>query len=204
MKYIANSIIQDKSKLPYHKLINNCSKKDDIISSIPTIIVGYKYAKENIENFNILKKWYPEQNIFWTFGKTERRTEYNDDIIYFYEFCINLIENNKIYKYFDILSENFNDIKKIINLIKESKSVTIYNNRDKFLFIHVYNSDVILGISLDLCEYAGINKKKILFKIKSMNNIKMVNSILHFDKYIKKEIYKKEYLVPIFYEYFNS
>lgn len=204
MRYIANSIIQDRTKLPYNKLINNCSTKEDIISSIPTIIVGYKYAKENIENFSILKKWYPEQNVFWTFGKTERRTEYNDDIIYFYNFCINLIKNNKKYKYFDILSEKFNSVKNLINLIRESKSVTIYNNGDKFLFIHAYNSDVVIGISLDLCEYVGINKEKVLVKIKSMRNTKMINSILHFDKNIKKEIYKKEYLVPIFYEYFNS
>ena len=47
--------------------------------SKPILIIGLEEAKKHASSFSILEKQIGE-NMFWTFGKREKRTDYEKDI----------------------------------------------------------------------------------------------------------------------------
>ena len=67
-------------------VIKDISEIDD--TTKPLLIVGLHNAKIYSKNFSILNKKI-DNNIFWTFGKTERRVDYEKDLESFYTFVIN-------------------------------------------------------------------------------------------------------------------
>ena len=74
-KPVAN-IITNSNKIDFEFKYNKCKSLEEIDVSLPTLIIGYNNAKRYIKNFNILNKAYPEQKIWWTFLKTEKRVDY--------------------------------------------------------------------------------------------------------------------------------
>ena len=71
----------------------------------PILIVGYKEAKkiasEEGKEFDILNKSL-DKNLFWTFKKTESKSDFEKDIIKFYSYIINNIIYNINYYYINI------------------------------------------------------------------------------------------------------
>ena len=76
-KSVAN-IITNSNKIDFEFKYNKCKSLEEIDVSLPTLIIGYNNAKRYIKNFNILNKAYPEQKIWWTFLKTEKRVDYDE------------------------------------------------------------------------------------------------------------------------------
>ena len=74
------------------KVTNN---KNNLDYSLPTLIVGKHNAKEIIgeNNLQYLNRKVND-NLFWTFGKTERRDEFEKDVKKFNE----LITSQKYFK----------------------------------------------------------------------------------------------------------
>ncbi len=104
MKKIGNIIVSS----PNSK-VDDCYNKflslSNVDNNLPTMIIGLKNAKQNIENFSIFKKEYRNNMLWWTFSKTEKRSDYDKDMQNFYEVCINNIINN--IKYYNI---NINEL----------------------------------------------------------------------------------------------
>ena len=57
-------------------------------STKPILVIGLEEAKKQGKEFSILNKRL-DNNLFWTFGKTERRTDHERDIQNFYEYVLN-------------------------------------------------------------------------------------------------------------------
>ena len=111
MKKIGNIVTKSK-KNTFGDIFNVVKSFDDIIKDIPTLIIGFEEAKEYIEDFNIIDKQYGD--VWWTFKKTERRCEYEDDVIKFYNYAIlHEMEKTK-YVYVDLINFSLNSIKKMI------------------------------------------------------------------------------------------
>ena len=161
----------------------------------PTLFVGVENARKNIEGFSILKKKYGD-NIFWTYKKTEKRVDFEDDINYFYNNIIYNISCNIKYYYINILNLKYNKIKKLYNILfsREKKYIYISNN---MIYILYKNND-ILGISLNLLEYIKIKKEKILDKLYSNKNNVICTDVSQCIKSIKNEIGNNRYVVPYF------
>ena len=104
MDYIGNVVITDNSRVNLDKTFKRCNTLVDTIPQLPTLIIGYQNAQKWVKDYNILKKWYPEQNLYWTFGKTERKYEYDEDIDKFYNISIEKIYENIKYFYFDLIN----------------------------------------------------------------------------------------------------
>jgi len=74
-------------------VIDDVSKVED--PTKPFLIVGLEEAKKVSPNFSILNKML-DIDVFWTFGKTERRVDYERDLDKFYDYVLNKsIENTK-------------------------------------------------------------------------------------------------------------
>ena len=150
----------------YIEVVQTISSVGDL--SKPIMYIGLENARKHIDGFNILKKQYIN-DVFWTFGKREKRSDYENDIEWFYEFCIKKVINDIKYYYINVLIISLSKVKKLINIVNSSESKYIYiSNR----MIYIYYSNYIMGMSMDILEYCGVNKTKLLRKLhKNKSNI---------------------------------
>ena len=161
----------------------------------PTLFVGIENAKKNIKNFSILDKKYGD-NIYWTFKKTEKRVEFEDDIEKFYNNIIYNISCNIKYYYINIYNLRYNKIKKLYNILFSDKGKYIYISNEMIYLL--YKDNIILGISLNLLEYIKIKKEKILSKLYSNKNNIICTDVSKCVKAIRNEIGNNKYVVPYF------
>ena len=155
MKKIGNIIVSS----PNSK-VDDCYNKflslSNIDNNLPTMIIGLKNAKQNIENFSIFKQEYRNNMLWWTFSKTEKRSEYHN---------ININELT------------YSKIKKLIEYIINNHKKIYYIDNNKFIFIYdIEKTKNIYGISLNTCAFYGISKEKILKMIaNNQNNVQIKN-----------------------------
>lgn len=183
------------------KKINNIKDFVGVVDDIsladptkPVLLVGIENAKKNIDNFSILDKKVNDK-LFWTFKKTEKRVDFENDLNYFYNYIIYNITSNIKYYYINILKLKYNKIKKLYNILfsGEKKYIYISNN---MLYI-LYNGSV-LGISISILEYIKIDIKKFFKKLYSNENNIICTNASNCVKSIKAEIGNKKYVIPYF------
>jgi hypothetical protein len=139
---------------------------DDIIQGLPTLIIGWEYIKNNYPNYSIIDRKL-DNNLFWTFKKTENRELHDEDI---YNFSLNVYKNlikNVKYYFLDFISLKKSNVKKFLYIFYNNKSIT-YRHQQLIKNIdmaYIYMDNVIYGIDLNLLEYIGFNKNKILDRI---------------------------------------
>ena len=73
----------------------------------PILIVGWKNAKMNPKYTSILDKQLDE-NLFWTFSKTESRADFEEDLKIFYNYIYGHILDNIIYNNINIFKLKYN------------------------------------------------------------------------------------------------
>ena len=163
----------------------------------PILIVGYKEAKkiasEEGKEFDILNKSL-DNNLFWTFKKTESKSDFEKDIIKFYNYIINNIIYNINYYYINIYKLKYSKIKKLYNIINSNTKRYIYINSGMIYFL--YENKTILGLSLKMLKYAGIKPDKIISKIKSNTSNIIYDDDFPLARELKKEIGSKKYALP--------
>ena len=160
----------------------------------PILIVGWKKAKEDPRYSTILDKQLDE-NVFWTFSKTESRSDFEEDLSEFYAIIYSNILNNINYYYINIYKLKYSNIKKLYNIILTSGEVkNIYLSKE---LLYIPYEGKVLGLSLSILEYCGIPRDKIINKIKSVG----INVLEDNGKFIFKlvrQLGNKKYAVPYF------
>lgn len=199
MNKIGNIVTNGKQNV-YSELFNVVKSYDNIINDLPTLIVGWEKAKSIIPNIDILNKQYG--NVWWTFTKTERRCDYEEDIIDFYKFAITYVMGRIKYVYIDLINYRLSSIKKVIKFLENSSSKTIFLTRNNnFMFVYSKEYNTIFGISLTLCEYIGIPKKKV---IKLVNNGEFIYTTSFINSDIRRIIGSNTHYILPLYEYFQK
>ncbi len=160
----------------------------------PILIVGWKKAKEHPKYSSILEKQL-DDNLYWTFGKSESRSDFEEDLKIFYNIIYNNILNNINYYYINIYKLKYSNIKKLYNIILTSGEVKNIYLSNSLLYIPYERT--ILGLSLSVLEYCGIPTDKVLNKIKSKGiNIIEDNGKLTFK--LSKQLGNNKYAIPYF------
>lgn len=162
--------------------------------SKPILIIGLEEAKKHASSFSILEKKIGE-NMFWTFGKREKRNDYEKDIEKFQDYVLKCTLNNIKYYYLNVLTIKRHKIKKLIEIVNNSDEKTFYVDRK---MIYMYYNNYVLGLSIDILEYLGIKKNKILSLIKKNEKNKIFFNDFNFNYKIKKLIEDKKYITPYF------
>ena len=160
----------------------------------PILVIGLNEAKKIAPSFSILNKKI-DKEVFWTYGKTEKRDEHEKDIKKFYEYVLNKVVNEVPYYYVNLLTLKYNKAKNLINIINNNILKYIYINNN---IIYIYYNNYILGISLTIAEYMGIKREKILSRIRlnPQNIVSYTDSFL--DANMRKVINNKKYVIPYF------
>ena len=193
------------SETKYNGLPNDIIKvvenESECTLDVPKLIIGLSKAKEYAQSkgfeFDILEHMFPDGNM-WTFKKTEKREIYEENIIEFKNYIIKSISKNINYYYINIYNLKYKDIKRLYNILFNNK----FNRNINYIFIdkemmyyYLENNNVI-GISLGLMKYMGIDREKVISKIKSGKNNSIVFSSNKKLWQLKDWFNGMEYIIP--------
>ena len=192
MNYLAN--IYTKSKIDIEPFFNVVDDENKLIDGIPTLIIGWDSVKSLYGDINILDKKVKD-NIYWTFGKRERRNVMEVDVQKFKRKAMSIVSNNVKYKFFNILTAKNDKKKSFYLLLKDTRYKTIFSFNN-MLYIYIDGTDTLVSISLRDVEYIGGDIKKIFstlynnkfVKVANDNDLKDTNAKLFFKDNI--------YLIP--------
>ena len=192
MNYLAN--IYTKSKLDIEPFFNVVDDENKLIDGIPTLIIGWDSVKSLYGDINILDKKVKD-NIYWTFGKRERRNVMEVDVQKFKKKAMSIVSNNVKYKFFNILTAKNDKKKSFYALLKDARYKTVFSFND-MLYIYIDGTDTVVSISLRDVDYIGGDVKKIFstlynnkfVKVANDNDLKDTNAKLFFKDNI--------YLIP--------
>ena len=181
-----------KEKVNFVEVVDNIEKIND--PTKPFIIIGMNEAKKLVNDFNALEKQLDE-DVFWTFSKTERRVDYERDLENFYDYILYKNINNIKYYYINILNIKYNKIKKLINIINSKDKKYIYIKKN---MIYIYYNNNILGLSIKIMKYINLKIDKIIKKIRNNSNNIIYTNDYFLDERIKNMITNKKYVIPYF------
>ena len=196
MKYIAN-ILTDE---PFSdsQLYNVVRDSSELVPGIPTLIVGWDKTKSEHPDASIIE-WKVADNVYWTYGKYERRDKYEANIKKFQDVSFKKFIESLEYVFYDVLlspSEKFDSF--LASLVSGAEK-TIYVTGD-MMYIYYNGTNKVVGLSLRDCDYLDESiKKKIfsaLYKSKTVNILKNNDEI---SKEIRFKVRSMAYILPYLY-----
>jgi hypothetical protein len=187
-------IITDRKMNDIEAFVEQVKDISEADSTKPILIVGWDKAKTNSGYKSILEKEL-EPGVFWTFKKSESRSDFEQDLKNFYKYIFSNILDNISYYYINILNLRYNNIKKIYNIFnsKEKKNIYINNN-----LLYLMYEGKILGVSLDILEYCGVKRDKVLSLLSSNPGNKIYDDSSRWITKIGKYLGNKKYAIPYF------
>ena len=190
---IIGYIITDKKMNGINILVGQVNDISLADPSKPILIVGWDKAKENEKYSSILDKQL-DDNLFWTFSKTENRSDFEDDLVKFYLLCYNRVIERTRYYYINLLSIpriKFIELCRIISDSSVKRSIYIHKS-----MVYVPFNGNILGISLDIAEFCKVSRKKIIDFISSNKSNKIIDDSDFRVRKITRNIENNRYIVP--------
>lgn len=164
----------------------------DADPSKPLLIVGLDNAKKHKGFKTILDKQLGE-NTWWTFKKTEKRTDYERDIESFYKETLARAVASVKYYYVNIFRLGFKKIKAVYDIFFSEKKKYIYLSND-LLYI-LFKDNIVIGVSLNILQYCHISTKKVLHRLLANKNNVVYTDSSPFVISLRNDI-KHKYTIP--------
>ena len=196
MKYIAN-ILTDE---PFNEgeLYNVVRDKNELVPDIPTLIIGWEKTKNEYPDASIIE-WEVADNVYWTYGKYERRDKYEVNVKKFQDLSFKKFVESLKYVFYDVMLDGEDRFTKFIELLLSNVQKTVYIT-DDMMYIYIDYTKKVVGVSLRDCDYLGETYKKRIFS--AMYNNPSV-TLLKNNDVIPKEIRFKTrgraYILPYLY-----
>jgi len=169
-------------------------------NSLPTLIVGWAKTKEIFgDKISILNKKISD-NLYWTFLPTERRVDYDNDIIIFKKVCYDNFGSELSYVYIDPIHDKPQKIKKILKKIYSLKeSISYFTNKN---MLYILGENIIFGVNLEITEFIGIKTNSIITRVVNLRNSVLIdNEIFNKCKEFIKKLDNEYKLVPYVVKY---
>lgn len=196
------NIVTTSNKIKFDLPVKKCKDLSCVDKSLPTLIIGYDIAKKNIENFNILKKYYPKNNVYWTFKRTERGVDYETDLEKFYGTVISDYCDKFDYNLIDFYKINFKIARKLIKFAKSDEEKMIFNENNRFLYVFCEKYKTVFGFSLATSKFFGVSPQKIIKLFKDNKNNRFVYEFSNIPYDVKMIIGEKIDKYMTLYDYF--
>lgn len=142
----------------------------NVISKLPTLIVGWDIVKKNFGEVSILSKMITPATedgyggIFWTFSKSEKRGIYEENVKEFKERCyIDLIKNIKTYN-IDPIIYKINTTEELCTKIEKLAGGIGYLFQERIVYVCKDNN--IYMIDLELIDYIGFDRELVVKTLK--------------------------------------
>lgn len=150
---------------------------DECIQGLPTLIVGWDLVNKYFPNFDILNKKI-EENIYWTFMRSEKRDVYEEDLIYFIRSVYQQLIMDFQYIFVDVVLFSPRKLLKVVKKIYKLKNIITYQH-DQMLYI--FAEKLIFGIDLELLRFVGINDIKVIDKLRRLSDVFLTKDIIFID-----------------------
>lgn len=196
MQYIGNIITKSKN-INTFELVNIVRNNNNLNTTVPNLVIGKElaetlYGKDKVK---VLDKKI-DNNVYWTFGKLERRNEFENDIALFHKYIVKKLLKSVDYKYINVFSIGLDELKFIINDIKTCDKTYTYVYKDH---IYLLSGKNVYGLSLSVIDYVGIGRKRIRKFFKTLKNNEFITNTDFFGKKIKQYIGDNKIIVPYLY-----
>jgi uncharacterized protein (UPF0335 family) len=162
---IAN--IVSNNKINVSDEFNVVESLGEIIQGLPTLIVGFDYVNKHYPDFDIMERCL-EDNLYWTFKKTEKRDEYQEGLSWFVSKVYSDLTKEVTYIFVDPIQYNKRTIRKIIRKINSIEKKITFFHKD---MAYIYGEKFVFGIDFKLLKYMGLNIEKIKEKIKTKSSV---------------------------------
>jgi hypothetical protein len=167
---IAN--IVTSNKVDVSNDINVVRSLNDIIEGIPTLVTSYEWVSENYTDYDIYDKKLND-NLYWTFARTERRDIFALDIEEFITLVNQKLIEKVDYIFLDLILYDKSTINKIIRKIFSLPNKIAFKHKD---MVYIYGSDLIFGIDMNMLKYMDVNIIRVENKIKSICDVFLDNT----------------------------
>ena len=145
-------------------------------STTPTIVVGKSLAESvyGRENVHIIDRRIAD-NVYWTYSKTEKRSEFEAGMARFESHILKSLRRSVRYGFFSIFRSTYTERKQVVRALchgKTGRAVYVTGNS-----LYIYSGgDSVMGISLDELSYVGINRDKVVGRLRSNRNNRLLFS----------------------------
>lgn len=182
---------------PQFNLIHNIDEAD---KSVPTLIIGLDEATKLIPDFSVLNENYDDGMLWWAFAKTERRSEHEDTVQRFRSHALKLALSGIRYEYVDFICYSLDRVKSFIRFMDSPKRKTVFVTREgRFAFIYCADYSVVWGLSLTLCDYIGVNHKKVISRIRSNPSNEIIADTSFMDSAMRRMVGDDtHYIAPLY------
>lgn len=157
-RIIASGKVEDVSE--FIEVTKDSSSVTNRETKIPTLIVGYKNAKEICGDVNILNKKIGK-NLYWTFSKRERRTDYEEDLKTFQETVSKFVSKFCEYEYIDVMTIN-DEKRKEFNEVMTDKHVKVAYITGTMYYIYHPVKNKTYGISREVLKAVGSGEERMM------------------------------------------
>lgn len=187
-------IITDRKMNDIEGFVEQVKDYSDADPTKPILIVGWNNAKLHRGYRNILERELAP-GVFWTFKKSESRSEFEQDLKKFYKYIYDNILMDVRYYYVNILDLKYSKLKKLYSIFnsKERKNIYISNS----ILYTMYNG-IILGVSLEVLEYCGVKRDKVMSLLSSNPGNRIYDDSARWIIKLGKYLGNKKYAVPYF------
>jgi hypothetical protein len=194
---VLGQILTNYKNIEVNEFIRVTNDKTTLDNKLPLLIIGKNNAREIIgeSNMKYLDRKVNDK-IYWTFGKTERRDEFERDLKNFNDLVINNLIKSVKYEFINSFTLTYSKVKKIINLVnlKEYKTYLILDNT-----LYLYHSNTVYGISLNELKYIGLNQERVLKLLNRNSYNNFLKNQYCISKEIRNVLKNKVFLVPYIY-----
>jgi hypothetical protein len=157
---IANII--SKNSISVSQDFNVVDSIDKIIQGLPTLIIGVELTELLYPDFDILDRCI-EENMYWTFKKTEKRDNFNQDLDWFITKVYTDLIKKINYVFIDLIQYRKQTLIKIVRKIYSLENIVTFIHNE---MLYLYSDNIIFGLDLKLAKYMGMNVTKLKNKIK--------------------------------------
>lgn len=196
MKYIAN-ILTDE---PFNEgeLYNVVRDKEKLIPNIPTLIIGWERTKAEYPDASIIE-WKVADNVYWTYGKYERRDKYEVNIKKFQDLSFKKFVESLEYVFYDVLLTPPERFESFLTSLGSDNQKTIYVTGD-MMYLYYNGTNKVVGLSLRDCDYLNeFTKKRIFSSVYNSNTVNLLKNNDEISKEIRYKAKGRAYILPYLY-----
>lgn len=199
--YLGNIITNRRIRV--EPFVRKYSFGEEYDKTLPTLLIGWEEVKRNFSQkypLCILDKDL-DNGLFWTFDRMERGIDYERDMYAFYSRILSDAEKRIKYRFFNVVTEGYSHVKRLIQFIKGDTRKHIYVDNNRFVFI--YYEGKVLGVSLDGIRYLGIGAEKCIKMLKDNES----NTVFDDDRFLsfstRQMISDNRYIIPYLHSLIN-
>jgi len=196
MKYIAN-ILTDE---PFNEgeLYNVVRDKEKLVPGIPTLIIGWERTKAEYPDASIIV-WKVADNVYWTYGKYERRDKYEVNVKKFQDLSFKKFVESLEYVFYDVLLTPPERFESFLASLGSDNQKTIYVTGD-MMYLYYNGTNKVVGLSLRDCDYLNeFTKKRIFSSVYNSNTVNLLKNNDEISKEIRYKAKGRAYILPYLY-----